>query len=102
MLGEQLLAVVFVLLLLASAIWVFQRKRVWRWPAFGRAVSGPALTAVLERVPLTAQHSLHVVKVGDRMLLVATHPSGISLEPYESPFGRVLHSAFGGPGNPAE
>jgi flagellar biogenesis protein FliO len=33
----------------------------------------------IERLPLTAQHSLHLVSVGGRTLLVAVSPGGCSV-----------------------
>lgn len=33
----------------------------------------------LERLTLTPQHTLHLVRLGDREILVATHPHGCSL-----------------------
>jgi len=34
---------------------------------------------MMERLPLTPQHSLHMVRVGGRELLIAVSPSGCSL-----------------------
>ncbi len=34
---------------------------------------------VLERVPLSAQHALNLVRVGERALVVSVHPGGCSL-----------------------
>jgi flagellar biogenesis protein FliO len=34
---------------------------------------------VLERVPLTPQHALHLVRVSDKVLLIGTAPSGCTL-----------------------
>lgn len=34
---------------------------------------------VLERVPLTAQHSLHLVRISGKTLLIGTAPSGCTL-----------------------
>ena len=74
----QLLSVVLVLGLLAGGIWLLNRKglitRKWR----GQGSHGARLRAV-ERIPLTAQHTLHLVRLGDRALLLAAHTGGCTL-----------------------
>ena len=49
--------------------------------AFARRASGSKqrLLQSIERLPLTPQHSLHLVRVEDRTVLVAVSPSGCSL-----------------------
>ena len=69
---QPILAVILVLSLLGGALLFLRRRGI----ASFRAI--PAVSArqmkVVERVPLGAQHALHLVRVGDRLILVATAP----------------------------
>jgi flagellar biosynthetic protein FliO len=73
----QMSAVAGVLTLLALTLW-FLRKR-------GLAHGGPLRgkparrLECLERLPLSPQHTLHLVRMGDTSLLVASSPHGCSL-----------------------
>ena len=55
----------------------FTWQTLWRYP-LGRAAK-PRSMEVLERLSLTPQHSLHLLRVGDRQLVVATYPQGCSV-----------------------
>jgi flagellar biogenesis protein FliO len=76
---RQLLAVAAVLALtLASLAWL--RRRGWL------RLAGPGARAgklrhlePVDRLALTPQHSLHLVRMGRRLLLVGRSPSGITL-----------------------
>jgi len=73
------MSVALVLALLGGSLWAINRKSALRlrWPARGgsRAVE----LELVERLPLGGQHSLHLVRMGDRALLVAAHGSGCTL-----------------------
>jgi flagellar biogenesis protein FliO len=68
------LAVVFVLLLLAAAVLFLQKRGI---P--GLKASGPRQIEALERLRLGPNHTLHLVRIGERHLLVATHGAGCTL-----------------------
>lgn len=75
-LAHESLAITLVFALLWAALWLLKRR--------GILVSrrGPSNRGLLEscgRLSLTAQHSIHVVRVGDRNLVLAVHPAGITL-----------------------
>jgi flagellar biogenesis protein FliO len=79
---QQFLAVFLVLALLLAALWLLRRKGsaavspgLWR-PLGGKA--GAKQMLVIERVALTAQHSLHLVAVDGRRIVVGVSPSGCS------------------------
>ncbi len=79
---QQLLAVALVLGLLVAAVWLLKRKG-WarisaRGPRGSRADGQPRLE-VIDRLVLTPQHSLHLVRLADRTLLVGLSPSGCNL-----------------------
>lgn len=61
--------VVAVLALLGGVLWLL-RRRGMAIPAAG----GVRQMSVAERTPLGAQHALHLVRVKDKVILVATGP----------------------------
>src|ERR1022692_4429077 len=78
---RQVLAVSAVLLLLAASLWWLRRKGLARH--FSGGSRKHALQAV-ERLMLGPQHSLHLVRLAGRGLLVGTSPAGCAgLERFE-------------------
>ena len=65
---QQLGAVLLVLGLLAAAAWALKRKRLTL------SAAGPRLQ-VIERVALTPQHTLCLVRVDGRVIMAATAPN---------------------------
>jgi flagellar biogenesis protein FliO len=77
----QALAVLLVFALLAAAVWKLGRGAgtgSLKMPWSRAGTSGRALEAV-ERVALTPQHAIHLIRFEGRDLLVSTHPQGCSL-----------------------
>ncbi len=74
---QQLGAVLLVLGLLAAAVYGIRHKQM---PAL-RFPATPKRLQVLERVSLTAQHTLCLVRVGDRELIVTTAPGNCQVIP---------------------
>ncbi len=74
---QQLGAVLLVLGLLAAAMYGIRHKRL---PAL-RFPAAPKRLQVLERVSLTAQHTLCLVRVGDREWIVTTAPGNCQVIP---------------------
>jgi flagellar biosynthetic protein FliO len=77
-LTEQIGMVLVVFGLLGGLLWFAKRRGLAAFRVTGRGGSGRRLE-VLERVPLTAQHALHLVRVADRTVLIATAPSSCTL-----------------------
>jgi flagellar biosynthetic protein FliO len=76
-------AVGAVLLLLAAAMWGMKRMG-WAARLPARKAGGRRLEC-LERMALSPQHTLHLVRMGDAALLVSSGPGGCTLlraEPY--------------------
>jgi len=73
----QMAAVAGVLGLLGGALW-WLRRRGMATLAIGRKRSLRSLELV-ERLTLGPQHSLHLVRLGETMLLVAASPGGCRL-----------------------
>ena len=74
---EQVTAVAGVLLLLCGTLWWLRRRGIAVFALPGRV--GDRRMECLERLPLGPQHALHLVRLGDSELLVASSPSGCSL-----------------------
>jgi flagellar biogenesis protein FliO len=76
---QQFLAVFLVLALLAGALWLARRKGFARMRLPLVRSSGAARNMqVVERVTLSAQHSLHLVSLGGRLIVVGVSPAGLS------------------------
>ncbi len=73
---RQSLAITFVFLLLWAALW-FLRKR--RGISFSKGRSNKQILESRARLALTAQHSLHLIRIADRELVVAVHPAGVTV-----------------------
>ena len=86
----QLLAVCGVLaLLLTTVLWL--RKRGLATLALpGLRTTGTRKLELVERLSLTAQHSLHLVRVDNRTLLIGVSPTGCSLLETPAPAGAVM------------
>ena len=78
--GSQFLAVLMVLGILCGALWVLKRKGLVQ-TAFRRTSSrsGEPRLEVIDRLSLTPQHSVHLIRVADRTLLVGLSPGGCNL-----------------------
>jgi len=74
---QQMTAVAAVLGLLGLALW-WLRRRGLPGALPGRKPNGRRLEYI-ERLPLGPQHALHLVRLGDRGLLVSSFPSGCAL-----------------------
>lgn len=75
----QFFAILFVLALLAAAIWLLRRRSLLQFNLPGRAGQSPRQINAVERLSLTPQHSVHLLRVGERAVLLSTHPSGCTL-----------------------
>ena len=75
---RQILAIALVFGLLGLVVWRARRGGAAMFPF--RRRSGPARALEsLERLALTPQHVLHVVRVRGREIVVATYPGGLSV-----------------------
>ena len=76
---EQLLAVMVVLGLLCGSLWLLKRKGLVRTGFRRPALPGQPRLEVIDRLTLTPQHSLHLIRMADRTLLVGLSPQGCNL-----------------------
>ena len=82
---QQALSVILVLALLGCTLWWLRRKGVAQL-AFRTPAGKKRSLQVIERLSLTPQHSLHLVRVSDRTMLIAASPGGCSiLEGFKEP-----------------
>ncbi|MFB3776034.1 MAG: flagellar biosynthetic protein FliO [Bryobacteraceae bacterium] len=65
-------------LLLATMAWL-RRRGLARPPGTGSWHRPPRRLELVDRLSLTPQHSLHLVRMGERAILVGRSPSGLSL-----------------------
>jgi flagellar biogenesis protein FliO len=72
-------AIVLVMALLGAALWGLKKRGAASFRIPGISVSAPRRLEVVERISLGPQHSLHLVRAGDRLLLVATAPNSCQL-----------------------
>ena len=75
---RQSLAITFVFALLWAALWLLRKKGAIRFGS--RKWSGER--GVLEsrgKLALSQQHSIHLVRIGQRDMVLALHPSGVTL-----------------------
>ncbi len=73
---QQLTAVATVLIVLGATLWLLRRRGIasWNGRLLRRAPAAKNMN-VLERMALTPHHSLHLVRVRDRTILIGLSPS---------------------------
>jgi flagellar biosynthetic protein FliO len=74
---QQMAAVGLVLVLLGASLWALKRRGFAGISLAGRP--NRKRLECLERMPLGPQHTLHLVRVDGKELLVASSPSGCAL-----------------------
>lgn len=76
---SQVFAVALVFALLALALWLMKRKNLPGLVALrARGKSGRRIEHI-ETAALSQQHSVHLVRLANRAILLSTHPSGCTL-----------------------
>ena len=76
---QQMLAVGLVMALLAGLLLGLRRRGVARFRIGLPRKKAARRLEVTERLPLTPQHSLHMVRMGGRELLIGVSPAGCNL-----------------------
>lgn len=73
---EQTLAIFLVLGLLIGGLWLLRRQGIAsvRWGS-AKTLRGARRMELLERLPLSPQHSLHLVRVEDQLILIGVSPA---------------------------
>lgn len=76
---QQLIAVVAVLAALGGALFLLRSKGIVQFGMKSAGGNNVRRLQSIERLPLTAQHSLHLVRVAGRVMLIAVSPQGCSI-----------------------
>ena len=76
---QQTLVVFFVLALLGGSLYWLRSKGMAQFNLKGMGKSTGRRMQVVERMSLTPQHSLHLVNIGGRSVLIAVSPGGCSV-----------------------
>jgi flagellar biogenesis protein FliO len=76
---QQATAVFVVLALLGITFYWLRARGMARFTLPGLTGSNQRRLQSIERLPLTAQHSLHLVRVAGRVVLIAVSPGGCSV-----------------------
>jgi flagellar biogenesis protein FliO len=78
---RQVFSVLLVFSLLGAALWALRRGGRISFQGFARKrILGNTRSMVaVERLALTPQHTLHLICIHGREILVATHPQGCSV-----------------------
>ena len=75
--AREVLPVLVVFALLGAALWTLRRGGLVKFRAM--RVVGLRRLEPIERRALTPHHALHLVRIGGREVVVATHPQGCAL-----------------------
>jgi flagellar biosynthetic protein FliO len=78
-LTEQIAMILVVFALLGGLLWLFKKRGLAAFPVMRRRASGERRMEVLERVPLTPQHAIHLVRVSGKVVLIGTAPSSCTI-----------------------
>lgn len=78
-LTEQIAMVLAVFALLGGLLWLLKKRGIASLPLRSRRSGSTRRLEVLERMPLTPQHTLHLVRVSGKVVLIGTAPSNCTL-----------------------
>ncbi|MEP6961539.1 MAG: hypothetical protein ABI995_05650 [Acidobacteriota bacterium] len=76
--SRQILAVFAVFGLMGLAVWKLRSGPI-RFKGWNPGRSASKALVAVERIPLTPQHTVHLLTIHGRQLVVATHPQGCSV-----------------------
>ena len=80
---QHIASLVFVFALLGVALWALRRGGRISGFSLGKGFSLPSGRArslsSIDRLALSPQHALHLIRLGDREMVVATYPQGCTV-----------------------
>ena len=76
---QQILMILVVFALLGGLLWMLKKRGLASLALPAGRRSGSKRLEVLERVPLTPQHAVHLVRVSGKVVLIGTAPSACTL-----------------------
>ena len=77
-LTEQIAMILAVFALLGGLLWMLKKRGIATLPLGSRSANSRRLE-VMERITLTPQHALHLVRVSGKLVLIGTAPSNCTL-----------------------
>jgi flagellar biogenesis protein FliO len=78
-LTEQIAMVLVVFGLLGGLLFFAKKRGMASLPLLGRRNAGVRRMEVIERVPLTPHHAIHLVRVSGKVVLIGTAPSSVTI-----------------------
>ena len=76
---REILAIAFVFALLWVALRLLKKRNGSAFLLGGAGSRGSQLIESRGRLALSAQHSLHLIRAGDRQMLIGIHPTGLTV-----------------------
>lgn len=76
---EQITMVFVVFALLGGLLWFMRSRGLATFRLPGKRTGSRKQLEVIERLPLTPSHSIHLVRFADRTLLIGVAPGGCTL-----------------------
>ena len=76
---EQITMIFVVFALLGGMLWVLRNKGLASFNFNRKSLGRGKQLELIERLPLTAGHSIHLVRFGGRTLLIGVAPGGCTL-----------------------
>jgi len=76
---RQFVGVLLVLAILVTVLYLLKQRGIVRFKSMPGLGGADRLMKVVERVPLTAQHAVHLVQIGERRVLIASSPGSCQL-----------------------
>jgi flagellar biosynthetic protein FliO len=76
---QPVAAVILVLALLGGVLYVLRKRGIATFSSLPAMHGSARQMKVVERVALGGQHALHLVRVGERVILVATAPGSCQI-----------------------
>jgi flagellar biogenesis protein FliO len=75
----------FVIVVVFALLWTalsFLRKKGWAkmpsWAGIRRTKTASGLLESRGKLMLTARHSIHLIRIGERNMIIALHPDGVT------------------------
>jgi flagellar biogenesis protein FliO len=76
---QQIVAIGAVFALLAAVLWWLRRRGIARFVTGGSKAAAAGPLELAARLSLGPQHSLHLVRVGGRGVLIGRSPAGLTV-----------------------
>jgi len=76
---RQFWGVLAVLGILVTALYLLKQRGIARFTGIRRLGGPERIMKVVERIPLTPQHTMHLVQIGQRRVLISSSPGSCQL-----------------------